>query len=73
MGGSKCGFGDKVITADVFWGYDIKESIFGVVILWLDRNDKEEGRDGAGGGGKLRYQEVTVVSSAECPDVFGPQ
>ena len=28
---------------------------------------------GAGGGGKLRYQDVTVVSSLGWPDKLGPQ
>ena len=73
IGGSKLEWVGKVITADVFWGYAIKESIFGVVTLWLDSNDIEEGRGGAGGGGKLRYHDVTVESSDEWPGKFGPQ
>jgi hypothetical protein len=48
-----------VITVGELLGYGVNVFRFGGGIFWLDNNEI----DGSGGGGKFRYQDVTVESS----------
>ena len=48
-----------VMTVGELFEYGVKVFKFGGGIFWLDNKEI----DGGGGGGRLRYQDVTVESS----------